>query len=348
MAIDPETRVVCRPRRRLRPSASPPPPSPAASSHFSSADKITTAEADWANYPDGVAAELLAAGIHLVGMDALIAHTLPVGGGLSSSRRHRGRHRPGLPRALDGLNARPDCAWPCSARRPSTSTPACPAASWTSSSSPAPRPATPLLLDCRHSHHAVRAPRPGRAARRHRQHARSSTSSAAANTPTRRSSARTASPSSTRSIHRRQSLARCRRSTSSKRPQAQLRPRRPPALPPRHHRERPHHRGRQPRSRQRNYEQAGQLMCRATRRCATITRSAADELDFLVEIARGRQGRLRRPHDRRRLRRLHRRPGPAALRRPLHDAVMSRYPHTHQPDFAFFDTTPAPAASVME
>jgi galactokinase len=47
--------------------------------------KITPGEPTWANYPKGVAAELLAAGIPITGMDALIDNTLPVGGGLSSS-----------------------------------------------------------------------------------------------------------------------------------------------------------------------------------------------------------------------------------------------------------------------
>jgi galactokinase len=46
---------------------------------------IAPAEPQWANYPRGVAAEMLKAGIPLVGMDLLMHNTLPVGGGLSSS-----------------------------------------------------------------------------------------------------------------------------------------------------------------------------------------------------------------------------------------------------------------------
>ncbi len=47
--------------------------------------KIERGEPAWANYSRGVAAELIAAGIPLAGMDALIDNSLPVGGGLSSS-----------------------------------------------------------------------------------------------------------------------------------------------------------------------------------------------------------------------------------------------------------------------
>jgi galactokinase len=52
---------------------------------FSVEKKIERAEPAWANYCRGIAAELRAAGIPLVGMDAVIDNTLPVGGGLSSS-----------------------------------------------------------------------------------------------------------------------------------------------------------------------------------------------------------------------------------------------------------------------
>ncbi|HEY7091265.1 MAG TPA: galactokinase, partial [Tepidisphaeraceae bacterium] len=52
---------------------------------FSVQQKIERGEPAWANYFRGVTAELLAAGIPLTGMDLLIANTLPVGGGLSSS-----------------------------------------------------------------------------------------------------------------------------------------------------------------------------------------------------------------------------------------------------------------------
>jgi galactokinase len=52
---------------------------------FSLEKRIERGEPSWANYPKGVAAELVAAGIPLTGMDALFDNTLPVGGGLSSS-----------------------------------------------------------------------------------------------------------------------------------------------------------------------------------------------------------------------------------------------------------------------
>jgi galactokinase len=47
--------------------------------------KISRGEPPWTNYSRGVAAQLIAAGIPLPGMDALFSNTLPVGGGLSSS-----------------------------------------------------------------------------------------------------------------------------------------------------------------------------------------------------------------------------------------------------------------------
>jgi galactokinase len=84
MAIEPHVLLACRAREdgRIR----------LASTHFpddlvefSVQDKILPGEPAWANYSRGVAAELLKAGIPLVGMDALIDNTLPVGGGLSSS-----------------------------------------------------------------------------------------------------------------------------------------------------------------------------------------------------------------------------------------------------------------------
>ena len=84
MAIEPHVLLVCRGRDdgNIR----------IASTHFpkelvefSVNQKISPAEPKWANYMRGVAAEMLAAGIPLVGMDALYANTLPVGGGLSSS-----------------------------------------------------------------------------------------------------------------------------------------------------------------------------------------------------------------------------------------------------------------------
>jgi galactokinase len=90
MAIEPQVTVACRTRDdglvRLASSAFP----KQRVVEFSLQQKIGRIEnhrdaAAWSNYPRGVAAELIAAGIPLVGMDALFTHNLPVGGGLSSS-----------------------------------------------------------------------------------------------------------------------------------------------------------------------------------------------------------------------------------------------------------------------
>ena len=84
MAIEPEVRMACRARDdgkiRLASTAF-----PGQCVEFALHSKIERAEPTWANYSRGVAAQLLGAGIPLTGMDALIANTLPVGGGLSSS-----------------------------------------------------------------------------------------------------------------------------------------------------------------------------------------------------------------------------------------------------------------------
>jgi len=84
MAIEPEVRIVCRSREdgmvRLASTAF-----GEQVAEFSIEQKIERGEPAWANYSKGVAAELRAAGIPLNGMDALIANSLPVGGGLSSS-----------------------------------------------------------------------------------------------------------------------------------------------------------------------------------------------------------------------------------------------------------------------
>jgi galactokinase len=85
MAIEPEVRIVCRSRNdgtvRLASTAF-----PGQTVEFSVQKKIPrNPHGSWDNYSRGVAAEMLAAGIPLVGMDALISNTLPVGGGLSSS-----------------------------------------------------------------------------------------------------------------------------------------------------------------------------------------------------------------------------------------------------------------------
>jgi galactokinase len=84
MAIEPHVSLVCRARADGRVRLA----STAYSGEiveFSIEQKITRGEPAWANYPKGAAAELIAAGIPLAGMDALISNTLPVGSGLSSS-----------------------------------------------------------------------------------------------------------------------------------------------------------------------------------------------------------------------------------------------------------------------
>jgi galactokinase len=85
MAIEPQVFIACRAREdnlvRLASTAF-----AGQYVEFSLDQKITPGErGDWANYTKGVAAELLAAGLPLVGMDALIDNTLPVGSGRSSS-----------------------------------------------------------------------------------------------------------------------------------------------------------------------------------------------------------------------------------------------------------------------
>ncbi len=84
MAIEPEVRIVCRAREdglvRIASTAF-----PGEIAQFSVEGRIERTEPRWANYSRGVAAQLVAAGIPLTGMDALISNTLPVGGGLSSS-----------------------------------------------------------------------------------------------------------------------------------------------------------------------------------------------------------------------------------------------------------------------
>ena len=84
MAIEPEIRFVCRSRDdasvRLASTAF-----QGQIAEFSLAKKIERGQPSWTNYPRGIIAELLAAGIPLPGMDCLISNTLPVGGGLSSS-----------------------------------------------------------------------------------------------------------------------------------------------------------------------------------------------------------------------------------------------------------------------
>src|SRR3954462_3647486 len=70
MAIEPEVRVVCRSRDdgkvRLASTAF-----PGEIAEFSTEGKIERGKPSWTNYPRGVAAELIHAGVPLPGMDAL-------------------------------------------------------------------------------------------------------------------------------------------------------------------------------------------------------------------------------------------------------------------------------------
>src|SRR5687768_16150243 len=87
MAIEPEVRIACRSRddAKVRLASTAFPGQVVEFSVAGGGEKIVAGEPAWANYSRGVAAEMVAAGIPLVGMDALISNTLPVGGGLSSS-----------------------------------------------------------------------------------------------------------------------------------------------------------------------------------------------------------------------------------------------------------------------
>lgn len=84
MAIDHHVLVLARPRRdstvRLASTAF-----EGQVVEFDIARPIGRAEPQWGNYARGMAAGLINAGIPLSGCDLLIANTLPVGGGLSSS-----------------------------------------------------------------------------------------------------------------------------------------------------------------------------------------------------------------------------------------------------------------------
>ena len=84
MAIEPHVLIACRSRddSHVRIAST---VFPGQVAQFAVDQPIKRAEPKWANYSRGVAAELIAAGIPLPGMDALITNTLPVGGGLSSS-----------------------------------------------------------------------------------------------------------------------------------------------------------------------------------------------------------------------------------------------------------------------
>ncbi|MGD0542150.1 MAG: galactokinase, partial [Tepidisphaeraceae bacterium] len=84
MAIEPQVVVICRSRKNeIVKVASTVFPNEFV--EFSLQKTIERGKPSWGNYVRGVAAELMAAGIPLSGMDALICNSLPVGGGLSSS-----------------------------------------------------------------------------------------------------------------------------------------------------------------------------------------------------------------------------------------------------------------------
>ena len=84
MAIEPEVRITCRAREdgRVRLAST---VFTGQVVEFAIQGEIKKGEPSWANYSKGVAAELADAGVPLAGIDMLIANTLPVGGGLSSS-----------------------------------------------------------------------------------------------------------------------------------------------------------------------------------------------------------------------------------------------------------------------
>jgi galactokinase len=84
MAIEPHVLVVCRARNdgKIRLAST---VFPKRIVEFAIDKRIARGEPSWANYPKGVVAGLIGAGIPLIGMDAMFSNTLPVGGGLSSS-----------------------------------------------------------------------------------------------------------------------------------------------------------------------------------------------------------------------------------------------------------------------
>jgi len=84
MAIEPQVLIVCRGRAdstvRFASTAF-----EGQIAEFRVDQPIARGEPKWANYNKGIAAELIEAGIPVPGIDALMANTLPIGGGLSSS-----------------------------------------------------------------------------------------------------------------------------------------------------------------------------------------------------------------------------------------------------------------------
>src|SRR5437763_7633656 len=84
MAVEPQGLIVCRGRgdRVVRFAST---AFEGEVAEFRIDQPIERGEPKWANYPKGITAELIDAGIPVPGMDALMANTLPIGGGLSSS-----------------------------------------------------------------------------------------------------------------------------------------------------------------------------------------------------------------------------------------------------------------------
>src|SRR5882757_1915030 len=79
MAIEPNVLIACRARTdgKVRIAST---YKRGEIAEFSIEKHLTPGQPKWANYSKGVAAGLIAAGIPLVGMDALLDNTLPVGG----------------------------------------------------------------------------------------------------------------------------------------------------------------------------------------------------------------------------------------------------------------------------
>ena len=85
MAIEPEVRLACRAREDGKVRFSSTLFAGEVAEFSVDGDVARAAHGHWSNYPRGVAAMLKAAGIPMMGMDALLTNSLPGGGGLSSS-----------------------------------------------------------------------------------------------------------------------------------------------------------------------------------------------------------------------------------------------------------------------
>ena len=170
MAIEPEVRIVCRAARRRHGAARVDRVSRTRSVEFSRRSRRSSAgEPTWANYSKGVAAELIGGG-HPAGRHGRADRQHAARRRRAvEQRRDRGRHRPRRCSTLAGLRDGPASGSRCSARRPSTSTPACRSASWTRRSSPAARPATRCCSTAATCRSSSSRSTPSDAARGHRQ-----------------------------------------------------------------------------------------------------------------------------------------------------------------------------------